>query len=384
VNIAFFLHSLASDWNHGNAHFVRGVCSELVARGHDLTTHEQKDNWSIWNLRNTQKRNPEAMLAEAYPSLVGISRTFEVGGQGDGFADPDFADVEASEAALDLPTRLAGVDAVVVHEWTPPGVVAAIGKYRRDVGGFNLLFHDTHHRVVSEPEKMSRFDISGYDGVLAFGEVLRRAYIKLGWPADRVFTWHEAADTNVFKPMEAEKEGDLVWIGNWGDDERTAELHEYLLDPAKSLGLNGVIHGVRYPNEGVAAVEDAGLTFGGYRPNHTAAEAFARHRLTVHVPRRWYVSHLPGIPTIRVFEALACGIPLITAPWQDSETLFTPGRDFLAASNGDEMQRQMRRVMTEPALVEDLVGGGLRTIHARHTCKHRVDELLAILDMIGV
>ena len=55
-------------------------------------------------------------------------------------------------------------------------------------------------------------------------------------------------------------------------------------------------------------------------------EVFARFRVTVHVPRRPYVEALPGIPTIRVFEALACGIPLVCAPWDDAEGLFTPGR----------------------------------------------------------
>ena len=51
----------------------------------------------------------------------------------------------------------------------------------------------------------------------------------------------------VFRPVAADKEGDLVWIGNWGDDERTAELHEFLIQPVKELGLKARIHGVRYP-----------------------------------------------------------------------------------------------------------------------------------------
>ena len=380
MNFAFFVHALASDWNHGNAHFVRGVLSELVARGHGLVTHEQADNWSTWHLERVEGVDAQASFSKAYPSLANVSRTFDVGGRAGTFADPDFADVDAAEAALDLPTRLKDVDVVVVHEWTPPAVVAAVGKYRQSGGDFQLWFHDTHHRVVSEPEKMSRFDITGYDGVLVFGEVLRDAYIRRGWDPARVVTWHEAADVRKFKPLDATRDHDLVWVGNWGDDERTAELHEYLLHPAKDLNLTGVIHGVRYPEEGVAAVKEAGLRFGGYLPNHRAPELFARSRLTVHVPRRWYVTHLPGIPTIRVFEALACGIPLVSAPWQDSENLFTPGRDFLVASDGEQMRQQMTRLCNEPAFAEDLAAQGLETVKARHTCGHRADELLAAIE----
>ena len=68
---------------------------------------------------------------------------------------------------------------------------------------------------------------AGDDGrVRMFGEALREVYLKRGL-APRVFTWHEAADTALFQPhRRIEKDCDLIWIGNWGDDERTAELHD--------------------------------------------------------------------------------------------------------------------------------------------------------------
>jgi spore maturation protein CgeB len=96
------------------------------------------------------------------------------------------------------------------------------------------------------------------------------------------------------------------------------------------------------------------------------------------VPRRPYVQLLPGIPTIRPFEALACGIPLITAAWHDSEGLFTPGRDFLMARDGAEMSRHLRLLLADRELAQDLAAHGLQTVLARHTCRHRAEELLAI------
>jgi spore maturation protein CgeB len=106
--------------------------------------------------------------------------------------------------------------------------------------------------------------------------------------------------------------------------------------------------------------------------------AFARHRVTVHVPRRFYRERLPGIPTIRPFEALACGIPLVCSPWRDAEHLFTPGKDFLIARNGTEMTRHLRALLGDDAKRARLSEHGLATIRARHTCAHRVDELLQI------
>ncbi|MFB2606759.1 glycosyltransferase, partial [Rhizobium phaseoli] len=111
--------------------------------------------------------------------------------------------------------------------------------------------------------------------------------------------------------------------------------------------------------------------------------AFARHKVTVHIPRRPYVEHLPGIPTIRVFEALACGIPLISAPWANVEHLFTPARDYLPVGNGEEMKKSLRAVLFDTDLAASLAAAGLATIKARHTCRHRVDELLEILANCG-
>src|SRR5207237_9898323 len=117
----------------------------------------------------------------------------------------------------------------------------------------------------------------------------------------------------------------LVWIGTSADEERTAELGELLSGPVKSMALAARVHGVRYPAAGRAALADASIDFAGYLPNFRVPEAFAAAHVTVHIPRRPYAEALPGIPTIRVREALACGISLVQAPGQDQDDLFTPG-----------------------------------------------------------
>ena len=356
MRIAYLTHSLRSCWNHGNAHFLRGVLRALAARGHHVTAYEPANPWSVQNL-----------VADGGPGALDAWRA----------AYPDLRTVVMPPGA-DLDALLDGADLVITHEWNEPALVAAVGAARRRGGRFTLLFHDTHHRAVSEPETMRRYDLSAYDGVLAFGATLADVYRQWGW-GDRVFVWHEAADVTWFRPpaTESPRHG-AVWIGNWGDGERTAELESFLFRPAQDAGLPLDVYGVRYPDEARAMLARHKAAYRGWLPNHRAPEVFAQHLLTVHVPRRFYTTVLPGIPTIRVFEALACGIPLISAPWHDSEGLFTPGQDFLTAADGATMRAHMRDLQHDPALRASLAAHGLATIRARHTCGHRADELMGI------
>ena len=360
MRIAYFTHSLASCWNHGNAHFLRGELDELRERGHEVAAFEPKGAWSLANLLADHGEAGLESWRRNYPQLA--STAYVPG------ADP----AELVE----------GADLVIVHEWNDPALVAALGTLRKRGIPFVLLFHDTHHRAVSAPAEMKAFDLSGYDGVLAFGEALSEVYRHRGW-GQRVWTWHEAADIRRFHPpeREAEREG-LVWIGNWGDGERTEELTQFLLRPAQANGLALDVYGVRYPREALRTLERHGASYHGWTPNALVPKIFAEHLATVHVPRRYYATSLPGIPTIRVFEALACGIPLVTAPWDDAEGLFRPGTDYLVAADGEEMARHLRSLASDPDLRASLAANGLETIRARHTCAHRVDELLAIVGQL--
>ncbi len=358
MRVVMFYHSLRSDWNHGNAHFLRGVASELLARDHDVRVYEPRDAWSVKNL-----------VAEHGEDALNGFRT----------AYPDLDSVRYDPGTLDLGEALDGADLVLVHEWNDHRLVARLGEYRRRHGDFVLLFHDTHHRSVTDRGGMAAYDLSHYDGVLAFGAAVRDRYLAEGW-ARRAWTWHEAADTRVFRPLPGRPcERDLVWVGNWGDEERTAELHEFLLRPVKELGLRARVHGVRYPEHALRALADAGIEYAGWLPNYRVPEVFARFRVTVHVPRGPYVRALPGIPTIRVFEALACGIPLVSAPWDDAEGLFTPRRDYLVARDGDEMKRHLKSLLENPERARAVAEHGRWTVLERHTCAHRVDELMGIV-----
>ncbi|MFN3522515.1 MAG: glycosyltransferase [Phenylobacterium sp.] len=362
MRIAYLTHSLASCWNHGNAHFIRGLARALTAEGHDVLILEPRDAWSRVNLVANHGESALDEFRRVYPDLK--STTYET-----------------PEAAL---AAASGAELVIVHEWTDPGVVAAFNRARSRGGAFRLLFHDTHHRAVSEPKAMRAYDLDAFDGVLAFGESLAEVYRGWGW-GRQVHVWHEAADVTVFRPLPSDtpREG-LVWVGNWGDGERTQELKDYLLQPAQAAGLPLEVHGVRYPGEARRLLQGFGARYGGWLANARAPAVYAAHLATVHVPRRFYVERLPGIPTIRVFEALACGIPLASAPWRDEEGLFAPGEDFLVARTPQEMTARLRELKSDEGLRRALSESGLGRIRSRHTCAHRAAELMAIVDDLNL
>lgn len=195
MRFVIFTHSLVSDWNHGNAHFLRGFATELSERGYEVRIFEPEHGWSRSNLVAEHGTAPIEEFARVYPKIG--SREYR----------PE---------TFDFDEALDGASVVLVHEWNSHEVVRRIGEWRASRGrGAILLFHDTHHRSVTGEESMGAYDLRQYDGVLAYGGVIRDLYRKRGW-AREAWTWHEAADTLVFRPMAGDPEGDLVWIGNWG------------------------------------------------------------------------------------------------------------------------------------------------------------------------
>jgi spore maturation protein CgeB len=88
---------------------------------------------------------------------------------------------------------------------------------------------------------------------------------------------------------------------------------------------------------------------------------------------------MTGIPTIRVFQALACGIPLISAPWEDTEHLFRED-DFIMVRDGAEMKRAICCLVCDTKAAEEQVLRGLETISSHHTCRHRAEQFTQICE----
>ena len=366
LKLRLFAHSWTSDWNHGNAHFLRGLAYQLVRLGHDVRCYEEVNSWSMCNLLKEDPAAARMAIGCFWSTFPGLNvRFFD--------ALVNFRQFAAEE--------LRDADVVLLHEWNVPEVVNTILELKQNLG-FRVLFHDTHHRAYTNPQEIRKLNLKAFDGVLAFGEALRRIYEQAF--GMRAWTFHEAADTANFAPGRGNKSTDVVWIGNWGDEERTRELEEFLLCPAAALKSAKIVaHGVRYPESARAKLVEAGIEYRGYLPNLKTPHVYSESLLTLHVPRRVYANGLSGIPTIRVFEALACGIPLVCSPWTDTEGLFRPGEDYVCVQDGKAMEAEVRHLLQDDQARRQLACHGLETIRQRHTCAHRAEQLVEICEELG-
>lgn len=368
LEIALFCHSLVSDWNHGNAHFLRGLVRELVRMGHKVRCYEELGCWSLASLMKHEGQFAiEAIdrFRAAYPEL-----------------DVRFYQSSHPGFRKFLEQELRGTQVILLHEWNDPSVVNSVLALKQKLR-FIALFHDSHHRAYTSAGEILKYHLHLVDGVLAFGEAIRRIYSE-GFGVSRTWTFHEAADVTQFRPLVREKQNDLVWIGNWGDDERTHALKEFLVGPAASLPKRRVAaYGVRYPLAALDELRQAGIEYRGYLPNLASAEVYAASAVTLHVPRQQYANGLSGIPTIRVFEALACGIPLLCSPWSDDERLFHPGEDYLVARDGREMKAHWENLLRDPAARRQMAERGMKAIRERHTCAHRARQLISICEELS-
>ena len=366
MRFVLFYHSLVSDWNHASAHGLRGVASELLTLGHSVQILEPTDGWSLHNLREQGGEGVVKAFHATYPRLRSS------------FYDPTNVDLDA---------LLADADVVIAHEWNDPMLLRRLGDHRLHGGSYKLLFHDAPHRSLQgapAPLLMRSRVLSGYDGVLASSDGLRRMYETEGWAA-RVWTWRDAVDTRVFRPWPCDPVPslDLVWIGAWGSPERASELDEFLIEPVRALGLRARFFGARYPKDALSTLRATGIDYGGWIPDFSIPAALATARFTVNVPNRMHGEGLPHTPAIRVLEALACRIPVVTAPWDECDRMFTADLDLLVAHDGTEVKRHLL-ALRDPEFARFIGANGYQTVVSRHTCAHRVQELLEICHELGL
>lgn len=361
MRIALFCHSLLSDWGNGTAHFLRGLSSELAQAGHEVEVFEPHDAWSLRQLLKRHGPAPLTGLKKAYPSLK--CERYDV-------------------RTLDLETTLAGIELILVHEWNDAAIIQKLGEYRRRHPECRVLFHVTYGSS-SDPRALEAAGLQDYDGALVPGSAMQRLYLQNEW-APQAWVWYEAADTRVFYPRPGAEEGDLVWIGNWTGAERMELVKEFLIRPVSQMGISARVHGSGYPPDALELFKSDGIDYAGWLPNYQVPDLYACYKATVHIPRQSPADTVPGIPTIRLFEALACGIPLVSAPWSDADGLFIAGEDYLAAADGGEAMRHLKMLLEDRPAAEAIAARGLETVRARHTCAHRARELMQIARELGL
>ena len=308
MKLVYFTHSLASCWNHGNAHFLRGVLRELRRAGHEVLAFEPA--------RRLEPREPAARprrrRARRLPRRL---------------SGPRLPHLRRSRPKSR--PRWTAPTLVIVHEWNEPALVAALGRAaapRRP--RFTLLFHDTHHRAVSDPEAIRRFDLDGYDGVLAFGEALAEVYRRWGW-GERVFVWHEAADTRLFRPPEREAPARGPGLDRQLGRRRAQRRAGKLPAPpgARRPACRSTSTASATPSTPCARSTTHGARYRGWLPNAARAGGLRpppRHRARAAPLLR--ATSCPASRPSASSRRWPAASPSSPRPGDDAEGLFRPGR----------------------------------------------------------
>lgn len=363
LRVALFCHSIVSDWNHGNAHFLRGLVRGLDRLGHKVVCLEESGNWSLSNLIKDHGPRPVQEFQRRFAFID--SRNYVLNGR--------------THLYEWLTDTLSQVDACLVHEWNPTDLIRAIGEVASKLGVVSL-FHDTHHRALTEPARIRQLGLDRYSAVLAYGPAIAEIY-RSAVSGPEVIVFHEGADVELFRPLSRDKCCDVVFVGNWGDEDRSHTTWKYLIEPGRAAsGLSFAVYGVRYPQEVRDALQRCGISWRGWLPNYLAPEAYASSKITLHIPRKEYVEALRGTPTIRVFEALACGTPMVSAEWTDDSGLFEEGSDYVAVHSPAQMVEALHWLAADPDARQRIGSHGRATVLSRHTCQHRAEELAQVIE----
>jgi spore maturation protein CgeB len=348
MKVVFLGLSITSSWGNGHATNYRALVRELDARGHDVLFLERDVPWYA---AQRDLASPPWGRTCLYGSVEELR---------DGFGD----DVRAA-------------DLVVVGSYVPEGV--AVGRWVTETAAGTTAFYDIDTPVTLA--KLARGDfeylapdlVGAYDLYLSFtgGPTLERLEHVLG--ARRACAFYCLVDPDVYGPAEAEPGWDLGYLGTYSED-RQPQVDALLVEPARARpDARFVVAGPQYP---------AGLDWPAnverlehVRPAEHSA-FYAAQRWTLNVTRADMRS-AGWSPSVRLFEAAACGVPVISDRWPGLGELFREGEEIVIADSPLDVLRALREIPDEERRA---IGARARAkVLAEHTASRRVDQLEALV-----
>ncbi len=267
--------------------------------------------------------------------------------------------------------ELAAADLVLVGSFVPDGVEVA--RWALDASGGAVAFYDIDTPVTLSAVEGGACDylvaelVPRFDLYLSFtgGPILDRLERRLG--ARRAVAFHCFVDPDAHRPVEAEQRWAAGYLGTYGADRQPA-LERLLLGPARARpDLRFAVAGPQYPPEiswppNVERIE--------HLPPPEHPRFYAHQRLTVNVTRA-EMRRAGWSPSVRLFEAAACGVPAVTDRWPGLERFFEPDREILV----EETLARLALDDDELRAIGDRARG---RVLAEHTAAHRVATLEAL------
>jgi spore maturation protein CgeB len=344
--------SLSSSWGNGHATTYRALLSAFSARGHQVLFLERDVPWYA-----------------AHRDL----------------ACPDFCRLAFYGGLADLDWRwrreVAEADAVLVGSFVPDGV--EVGRWAQGAARNTVAFYDIDTPVTlgklarGEHEYVSSAVIPGYDLYLSFTGGPTLGLLEQRYSARAAHALYCSADPAVYRPVDTPVRWDLSYLGTYSPD-RQPTLDRLLLEVAvQAPGLRFCVAGPQYPSDIV------------WPPNVERLEHLApadhpafysASRFTLNVTRADMIA-AGWSPSVRLFEAAACGTPIISDVWDGLDTLLEPEREILLA---EDPQTVLQALILLPDRERYAIGeAGRRRILAAHTADHRAEELEGLLRAAG-
>jgi spore maturation protein CgeB len=336
--------SITSSWGNGHATTYRALLRELRQRGHDILFLERD---VYWYADNRDLPEPPYCRTELYSGLDELKDRFA--------------------------REVRDADVVVVGSYVPEGV--AVGQWVTKTAKGVTVFYDIDTPVTlaklerGDEEYLSPELISRYQLYLSFtgGPTLGHIERRYGSPAARVL--YCSVDPEAYFPEPRRKKWLMGYLGTYGAD-RQPTLDALLLQPAKRMReASFVVAGPLYPNDirwprNVQRID--------HLPPSEHRKFYNSQHYTLNVTRADMV-RAGYSPSVRLFEAAACAVPIISDYWEGLDTLLTPGKEILVARSAEESLTYLRRLSESER--RNIGAAARKRVLARHTAAHRASEL---------
>lgn len=342
--------SLSSSWGNGHATTFRALLKEFAARGHDILFLERDVPWYAANRDMT---DPDYCRLEYYSNL---------------------ADLEGWR------TEIASADAVIVGSYVPEGVL--VSRFVQAAARGVAAFYDIDTPVTLAKLRRGDFEylspdvIPGFDLYLSFtgGPTLDLLEDHYGSPAARAL--YCSVDAEAYAPLELPKKWELSYLGTYSPD-RQPTLEKLLLEPARRMpDRRFVVAGPQYP-------ADIDWPVNVDRIEHCSpadhAAFYAASRFTLNVTRADMIE-AGWSPSVRLFEAAACAVPVVSDTWAGIDDLFAPGSEIILVATAEEVISALRNTSASDAAA---MGEKARAkVLTAHTARHRAAELESYIDEV--
>jgi spore maturation protein CgeB len=345
--------SITSSWGNGHATTYRALVREMVRRGHDVLFLERDVPW--YAAQRDMPRPP-----------YGRTMLYK-----------DFDELEDRFAG-----EVRRADVVMVGSFVPEGVV--VGRWVTEIAQGPAVFYDIDTPVTltklssGDYEYLSPNLISRYDLYLSFsgGPTLKCLAHQYGARQVRAFPC--SVDPEIYYPEQQPIQWDLGYMGTYSPD-RQPPLERLLVEPARRWRKGRfIVAGPQYP-ESICWPDNVQRV--DHLPPDRHRAFYNSQRYTLNVTRQEMID-AGYSPSVRLFEAAACGTPIITDYWPGLETYFTMGREILIAQTPKDSLRYLHEISEEDRC--DIAYCARKRVLAEHTAERRVEQLEGYLDeLIG-